>query len=146
MPLWAPGSATHSPPAPLRQLSAHASARSHATNSALCSHGSGGGQAAPTPDRPVPGPRRREARPEGEAEPLGPYGPPRTESSARLLSVENLEPKNSFNQRSERTQKQRKTVKGDQIIIVQSLGKVKDLCSPLRATGNIRSPPRGAAL
>ena len=34
---------------------------------------------------------------------------------------------NKFNQRSEKVQKQRKTVKGDQIIIVQSLSIVKDI-------------------
>ena len=39
-------------------------------------------------------------------------------SSACFLSVEKLQPKNKFNQRSEKMQNQRKTVKGDQIIIV----------------------------
>ena len=38
-----------------------------------------------------------------------------------------LEPKNMYNQRNEKMQKQRKTVKGAQIIIMQSLGTVKDL-------------------
>ena len=35
-----------------------------------------------------------------------------------LLSVEKLKQENKFNQRSEKMQRQRKTVKGDQIIIV----------------------------
>ena len=42
-------------------------------------------------------------------------------SSACLLSVEKLQPKNKFNQRSENMQKQRKTVKGDQIIMFNCL-------------------------
>ena len=47
-------------------------------------------------------------------------------SSACLLSVEKPQPKNTFNQRSENMKKQRKIVKGDQIIIMSSLSKVKD--------------------
>ena len=48
-------------------------------------------------------------------------------SSACLLSVEKLQPKNKLNQRSEKMQKQKKIVKGDQIITMLSLSIVKDL-------------------
>ena len=48
-------------------------------------------------------------------------------SSACLLPVENFQPKNKFNQRSEKMWKQKKTVKGDQIIISLVISKVKDL-------------------
>ena len=38
-----------------------------------------------------------------------------------------LQPKNKFNQRSENSEKQRKTVKGDKIIIIYSLSIVTDI-------------------
>ena len=38
-----------------------------------------------------------------------------------------LQPKNKFNQRSENSEKQRKTVQGDKIIIIYSLSIVKDI-------------------
>ena len=65
-------------------------------------------------------------------------------------------PKNKFNQRNEKMQKQRKIVKQDKIIVVQALNKVKELQFPLlsRATDNTliyfadtfclqKSPPGG---
>ena len=42
------------------------------------------------------------------------------------MSVKKLKPKNKFNQKCKKMQKQRKTVKGDHLIIVESLSKVKD--------------------
>ena len=50
----------------------------------------------------------------------------RTLSSASL-SMDKLQLKSNFNQRSENMQKQRKIIKGHQIIIVQSVSKVKDV-------------------
>ena len=47
--------------------------------------------------------------------------------SACLLSVDKLQPKNKFHQKSENVQKHRKIVKGGQIIIIKLLGIVKDL-------------------
>ena len=47
--------------------------------------------------------------------------------STCLLSVDKLQSKNKFNQRSEKMQKERKTVKQDKIIILQPLNKVQDL-------------------
>ena len=38
-----------------------------------------------------------------------------------------LQPNDKFNQRNENTEKQRKTVKGDKIIIIYSLSIVKDI-------------------
>ena len=51
-----------------------------------------------------------------EAGPRGPCTHPM--SPTRLLSVEKLQPKSKFNQRSENMQKQRDPVQGDQIMIV----------------------------
>ena len=46
---------------------------------------------------------------------------------------------NKFNQRNEKVQTKRKTVKGDQIITMYSLSRVKDLYSFSRAIDNILS-------
>ena len=45
----------------------------------------------------------------------------------RVLRLPFVRGKTKYNQRSEKMQKQRKTVKGAQIIIMQSLSTVKDL-------------------
>lgn len=55
----------------------------------------------------------------------GCYGPPPPQSSSCLLSMEKLQAKN--NRRSEKMQKWRKAVRGDQIIIMMSLSIIKDL-------------------
>ena len=52
--------------------------------------------------------------------------PPRPVFPTCLLCVEKLQPKNKFNQRSEKMQKQRKAVRQDKIKIVQSVSQVKD--------------------
>ena len=48
-------------------------------------------------------------------------------SSTCLLFVEKLQPKDKFDQRSENMQTQKKAVKRDQRVTIQSLGKVKHL-------------------
>jgi len=48
-------------------------------------------------------------------------------SSTCFLSIEKFKPKNKLNQKSEKMLKQNKAVKQDEIVIVYSLNKVKDL-------------------